>query len=134
MRAVCGDQITATSCVACHRSVIAHRAADRSPRAVRSPAALVAHHALDHALAGLGDLTLLAEPVGAVRTYLACLAPDLDGHQLGHLVIAFAADRHGAMILAPARGCTNIDLGVERGGDQLDVAQPGLGDRVERIE
>src|ERR1043165_8594321 len=38
------------------------------------------------------------------------------------------------ILLATAGGCTNIQLGVERRGDQLDVAQPGLGDGVEHIE
>src|SRR5262249_2674471 len=100
----------------------------------RSAAALVAHHPLDHALAGLGDLALLAEPVGAVGAYLASLASDLDGNELGHLVVALAAERHESMVLATARGCTHIDLGGERGGHQLDLTQAGLGDRVERVE
>jgi hypothetical protein len=29
------------------------------------------------------------------------------------------------------RGCTDLELGVEHRGDQLDLAQPRLGDRIE---
>src|SRR5215470_12653912 len=36
--------------------------------------------------------------------------------------------------LPPERGCTHIVLGVERCGDQLELVQASLGDRVERIE
>ena len=89
----------------------------------RSATALVAHHALDDALAGLGDLAVLAQPVGAVGAYLASFASDLDGHELGHLVVAFATGRHETILLATAGGCTNIQLVVERRGDQLDIAQ-----------
>ena len=96
-------------------------------------AAFVAHHSLHHAFAGLGDLALLAQPVGAVGADLARLASDLDGHQLGHLVIALAASGHGTIVLATAGGCTQIEFGTERTDDQLDLTQhepDGKGDAL----
>src|SRR5262245_36401292 len=65
---------------------ICTRAACQTAMTSSLAAALVAHHALDHALARLRDLARFAQPVGAVRAHLARLARDLDGHELGHLV------------------------------------------------
>jgi hypothetical protein len=89
---------------------------------------------LHHAFAGLGDLALLAQPVGAVGADLARLASDLDGHELGHLVVALATGRHAAIVLATAGGCTYIQRGIERGDDELDVTQLGSGDGGEGVE
>src|SRR6185295_6115562 len=69
----------------------AHRSLDASA------APLESHHRLHDALAGLGDLALFAQPVGAVRAHLARLASDLDAHQLVDLVVAFTARRHGSI-------------------------------------
>src|SRR5262245_17136822 len=97
---------------------IAVREADSDCLAVffqrRLSAALVAHHSLDHAFTRLGDLTFLAEPIGTVSADFACLASDFDGYELAHLVIAFAAGRHCATLLASRCRCTHVDRGIER--------------------
>src|ERR1044071_7470914 len=83
------------------RFKVATGAACQTAMTCELASALVAHHPLNHALARLGDLALLAQAVGAVGAHLARLAPNLHRDQLLHLVIAFAAGRHASIVSAP---------------------------------
>jgi hypothetical protein len=76
-------------------------------RCTPSAPALVAHHSLDDALAGKGDLALLAEAVGAVGAELARLASHVDGYQIVYFVVALAAGRHGPSVLSRYRDYTS---------------------------